>query len=47
MFYRAKLNEDSAQSFMDLFEQWNLDFQNLKENEKKLMVGITIIINLL
>ncbi|XP_042125059.1 synaptonemal complex protein 3-like isoform X2 [Peromyscus maniculatus bairdii] len=33
----AKLNEDSAQSFMDLFEQWNLDFQNLKENEKKLM----------
>ncbi|XP_052595660.1 synaptonemal complex protein 3-like [Peromyscus californicus insignis] len=33
----AKLNEDSAQSFMNLFEQWNLDFQDLQEKQKKLM----------
>ncbi|OBS70175.1 hypothetical protein A6R68_01282, partial [Neotoma lepida] len=36
----AKLNEEPAQSFMNLFEQWNLDFQNFREkhgksNEKK------------
>ncbi|KAL6091557.1 hypothetical protein STEG23_025235 [Scotinomys teguina] len=33
----SKLNEDSTQSFINLFEQWNSDFQNLQEQQKKLM----------
>ncbi|ERE65459.1 synaptonemal complex protein 3 [Cricetulus griseus] len=33
----AKLNEDSAQSFVTLFEQWNLDFQKFREKHEKLM----------
>lgn len=46
VFYRAKLNEESAQAFMNLFEQWDLDFQNLREKYVKLVVGITILINM-
>lgn len=33
----AKLNEESAQAFMNLFEQWDLDFQNLREKYVKLV----------
>lgn len=46
MFYRAELNEEFDQAFTNLFEQWNSDFQNLREQYVKLMVGITILINL-
>lgn len=33
----AELNEESAQAFTNLFEQWNSDFQNLREKYVKLM----------
>ncbi|XP_060230707.1 synaptonemal complex protein 3-like [Meriones unguiculatus] len=33
----VKLNEDSAQSFIKLFEQWNLDFQKIREQHDKLI----------
>lgn len=46
MFYRAELNEEFAQAFANLFEQWNLDFQDLREKYVKLMVGITVLINM-
>lgn len=47
MFYRAQLNEESAQAFANLFEQWNEDFKKFREQHEKLVVGIAIAINLL
>ncbi|XP_041910296.1 synaptonemal complex protein 3-like [Arvicola amphibius] len=33
----AKLNEESAQAFTNMFQQWDLDFQKLQEKYVKLM----------